>query len=158
MHMNDCPLQPTIPIIELPWSERFWLKNAQTQKHNPSNIKWSWLPLLPLSASSLFVPFSTVVAFKYIQLPPATDCPASAHHVIPTTLLIRLSLTEWQVHGEYTAYYNTHVPWLHVLLYTLLPQPIATTFIAAVATSKAFTSLSRTASYTLQQPFCMNSR
>ncbi|CDH57458.1 predicted protein [Lichtheimia corymbifera JMRC:FSU:9682] len=32
-----------------------------------------------------------------VQLPPANDCPASTHHVNPTTVLILLSLTEWQV-------------------------------------------------------------
>ncbi|CDH52528.1 predicted protein [Lichtheimia corymbifera JMRC:FSU:9682] len=31
-----------------------------------------------------------------VQLLHANDCPASTHHVKPTIVLIRLSLTEWQ--------------------------------------------------------------
>ncbi|CDH49204.1 predicted protein [Lichtheimia corymbifera JMRC:FSU:9682] len=49
-----------------------------------------------------------------IQSTTANDCPVSAHHVNPTTALILLSLTEWQLHAVFTAflspYYNTRVP------------------------------------------------
>ncbi|CDH58669.1 predicted protein [Lichtheimia corymbifera JMRC:FSU:9682] len=53
----------------------------------------------------------------------ANDCPASTHHVNPAAVLIRKPLTEWQAHGVYTLQ-HPHSLTLHVLLYTILLQPI----------------------------------
>ncbi|CDH51357.1 predicted protein [Lichtheimia corymbifera JMRC:FSU:9682] len=73
-----------------------------------------------------------------LQLQPANNCPASTHHVNPTTVLILLSSTEWQVHGLYTPPQHTRFLTVHVLLYNPQPQSNVTAFIPAVAISKSY--------------------
>ncbi|CDH58354.1 predicted protein [Lichtheimia corymbifera JMRC:FSU:9682] len=74
-----------------------------------------------------------------LQLQPANNRPASTHHVNPTTALILLSLTEWQVHGVCSPRQHPRFLTLHLLLYNPRPQSNVTIFIPAVAISKVFT-------------------
>ncbi|KAJ8657709.1 hypothetical protein O0I10_006524 [Lichtheimia ornata] len=71
--------------------------------------------LISTSSTPSVLPFPLILNCWpiQVQLPPTNDCPASTHNVNPTIVLIRLSLTEWQVHGLCTAFlplfYNTRV-------------------------------------------------
>ncbi|CDH60938.1 predicted protein [Lichtheimia corymbifera JMRC:FSU:9682] len=87
-----------------------------------------------------FLPLPPILNWcpNQVQLQPANDCPASIYHVNATAVLIRLSLTEWQVHGVCTTRQHPFSLTLHVLLYAPLPQPIVTAFIPAVAISVPF--------------------
>ncbi|CDH54029.1 predicted protein [Lichtheimia corymbifera JMRC:FSU:9682] len=54
----------------------------------------------PTSSTSALFPLPPILNCYpiQVQLPHhANDCPASIHHGNPTTVLIRMSLTEWQV-------------------------------------------------------------
>ncbi|CDH58769.1 predicted protein [Lichtheimia corymbifera JMRC:FSU:9682] len=84
-----------------------------------------------------------------VQLQPANDCSASTHHVKPTTLFIRLSLTEWQV--PWRVHHTTTPAFLDTppSLYNPIPPSNVTAFIPAVAISKVFIAMSLTAFTTL---------
>ncbi|CDH48269.1 predicted protein [Lichtheimia corymbifera JMRC:FSU:9682] len=73
-----------------------------------------------------------------LQPPSAIRCPASTHHVNPATALIRLSLTEWHVHGVYTPLVQQHPCFLtlHFLLHASLRRSklLAATCLAALVT------------------------
>ncbi|CDH57746.1 predicted protein [Lichtheimia corymbifera JMRC:FSU:9682] len=80
-----------------------------------------------------------------VELQPTNDCPASTHHVNPTTALIRLSRTEWCVHGVCTPLQHPRFLTVRLLLYNPQPPSDATAFIVAAAISKAFTVLTQKA-------------
>ncbi|CDH56197.1 predicted protein [Lichtheimia corymbifera JMRC:FSU:9682] len=123
---------------------KFEVKMSNLKVMDHLRCAWNWLTnLISSSSTCRILPLLPIPICCPIQVQqqPAIDCPASTHHVNPTTVLIRLSLTGWRVHGVCTTLQHSRFLTRHLLLYNPQPPSNVAAFIPAVVVSKVFTAL-----------------